>query len=130
MRHFAYKTAPELSSAHMQTRQKLRDIITYVGEHFQEPISLQDAAGLLGLNREYFCRFFKKHMGISFLQYVNEIRITHIYQELHNTDAPISEIMEENGFTSQKLFNRTFKEIYGCTPSAVRKGQTGQDRSG
>jgi len=50
-------------------------------------------------------------------------------QDLAKGGAGI-EIMEENGFTSQKLFNRTFKEIYGCTPSAVRKGQTGQDRSG
>ena len=124
MRHFACKTAPELSSGDMQARQKLRDIITYVGEHFREPIALSDAAALLSLNKEYFCRFFKKNMGISFLQYVNEIRITHIYRELQNTDAPVSEIMEANGFTSQKLFNRTFKEIYGCTPSAVRKGET------
>ena len=54
MRHFAYKTAPELSSAHMQARQKLRDIITYVGEHFQQPVSLPDAAGLPALYREYF----------------------------------------------------------------------------
>ena len=61
-------------------------------------------------------------MRISFLQYVNEVRITHIYQELQNTDAPITEVMEANGFTNQKLFHKTFKQIYGCTPSAARKG--------
>ncbi|TGY95088.1 AraC family transcriptional regulator [Petralouisia muris] len=122
IRYFSVRSAPELSSADMQARQRLRNIITYVGEHFREPISLQEGADLLGLNKEYFCRFFKKHMGLSFLQYINEIRITHIYQELQNTDASITEIMEANGFTNQKLFNKTFKEIYGRTPSAVRKG--------
>ena len=58
---------------------------------------------------------------MSFLQYVNEVRVTHIYQDLIHTDTPISELMEQTGFTSQKLFNRTFREIYGCTPSQVRK---------
>ena len=60
-------------------------------------------------------------MGTSFLQYLNEVRITHIYQDLQNTDHPISEIMAANGFTNQKLFNKTFKNIYGCTPSSIRK---------
>lgn len=123
IRYFSVRSGPELSSADMQARQRLRDIITYVGEHFQEPISLQDGADLLGLNKEYFCRFFKKHMGLSFLNYINEIRVTHIYQEIQNTDASITEIMEANGFTNQKLFNKTFKEIYGCTPSAVRSNK-------
>lgn len=122
MRHFSTQGTPVLSSSDIQARQKLRDIITYVGEHFKEPITLSEASALLGFNKEYFCRFFKKHMGISFLQYVNEVRITHIYQELQNTDAPITEVMEANGFTNQKLFHKTFKQIYGCTPSAARKG--------
>ncbi len=120
-RHFSLRSAPEQSSPNAQAHQRLQELITFVNEHFKEPLSLCEAAALLGLNKEYFCRFFKKHMGISFLQYVNEVRISHIYQELQNTDAPITEIMEANGFTNQKLFNKTFKKIYGCTPSMARK---------
>lgn len=59
-------------------------------------------------------------MGMSFLQYVNEVRISHIYQDLIRTDIPVGELADQNGFSNQKLFNRTFKEIYGCTPSSVR----------
>lgn len=129
IRCFSVSSAPGISSADALSRQRLKDIITFVNEHFQNPISLQDGASLLGFNKEYFCRFFKKHMGLSFLQYVNEVRISHIYQELQNTNAPITEIMEANGFTNQKLFNKTFKKIYGCTPSAVRKTITYQTPS-
>lgn len=64
--------------------------------------------------------FFKKNMGMSFLEYINEVRLTHIYQDLIHTDTPISILTEENGFSNQKLFNRLFKELYGCTPSSVR----------
>ena len=60
-------------------------------------------------------------MGISFLRYVNQVRASHIYQDLIHTDLAIAEIMEKNGFTNQKLSNRTFKELYGCTPSKIRK---------
>ena len=124
IRHFSRKSAPDeigLSSADRTSFNRIRDVITYVEEHFREPISLQDIAGHLSLGREYFCRFFKKNMGMSFLRYLNEVRISHVYQDLEQTDAPIAEIAEKNGFLNQKLFNRTFREVYGCTPSAVRR---------
>lgn len=124
IRHFSRKSAPDeigLSSADRTSFNRIRDVITYVEEHFREPISLQGIAGHLGLGREYFCRFFKKNMGMSFLRYLNEVRISHVYRDLEQTDAPIAEIAEKNGFHNQKLFNRTFREVYGCTPSAVRR---------
>lgn len=103
------------------TIDRIRKVMSYVEEHYKENISLQDVSDLLGIGKEYFCRFFKKNMGISFLQYLNEVRLSHIYQGLMDTDLPIAELMEENGFSNQKLFNRSFKELYGCTPSSVRK---------
>lgn len=124
IRHFSRKSAPDeigLSSADRTSFNRIRDVITYVEEHFRESISLQDIAGHLSLGREYFCRFFKKNMGMSFLRYLNEVRISHVYRDLEQTDAPIAEIAEKNGFHNQKLFNRTFREVYGCTPSAVRR---------
>lgn len=121
IRHFSVKLAPDSNSADQLTLERIRDIITYVEEHFQEPVSLQEAADQLGLGKEYFCRFFKKNMGMSFLQYVNEVRVSHIYQDLIRTDLPVGEVAVQNGFTNQKLFNRVFKQIYGCTPSSVRK---------
>ena len=98
IRHFSRKSAPDeigLSSADRISFNRIRDVITYVEEHFREPISLQDIAGHLGLGREYFCRFFKKNMGMSFLRYLNEVRISHVYRDLEQTDAPIAEIAEK-----------------------------------
>lgn len=121
IRHFSTNTAPQLDGSDALTRKRIRQIITYVEEHFRELISLSDISEELGLGKEYFCRFFKKNMGLSFLNYLNEIRLAHVYQDLITTDAPITEIMEANGITNQKLFNRSFKKLYGCTPSAIRK---------
>ena len=121
IRYFFSTSAVQLADTHLMTIDRIRKVMSYVEEHYKENISLQDVSDLLGIGKEYFCRFFKKNMGISFLQYLNEVRLSHIYQGLMDTDLPIAELMEENGFSNQKLFNRSFKELYGCTPSSVRK---------
>lgn len=59
-------------------------------------------------------------MGITFLRYLNEVRISHAGRLLMNTDMSISEVMSESGFTNQTIFNRLFKEIYGMTPRQAR----------
>ncbi len=128
--HFSSDTAPLLSATDKLTMERIRQIIGYVEAHYTQPVSLQDAASLLGIGKEYFCRFFKKNMGLAFLQYVNQVRNSHIYQDLIHTDLPVQEIMEKNGFTNQKLCNRTFKELYGCTPSGIRKEHYGCTPSG
>ena len=102
---------------------RLDAVLDYTHQNYSSQITLRDAAGVAALQPEYFCRFFKKNMGMSFLQYVNEVRVSHIYQDLIRTDTPIGELAEQNGFYNQKLFNRTFKEIYGCTPSSVRRNE-------
>ena len=118
--NFSTDSSPLLKATDKLYLNRIREIIAYVESHFAEPISLQDGADLLGLGKEYFCRFFKKNMGISFLQYINQVRAAHIYQDLIHTDESILFLMEKNGFNNQKLFNHTFKTLYGCTPSQIR----------
>lgn len=105
----------------MTNIERLEQACDYVEHHYKEEIALQDAAAELGLNRAYFCRFFRQNMGISFIKYVNQVRINHIYQDLLHTEDRIQEIMERHGFYNQKLFYRMFKEHYGCTPREVRR---------
>ena len=121
LRFFSEHRAPRLPGASVSAFDRLRTILAYVGAHYREPITLQDAAGVLGFTRVYFCRFFKKNMGLPFLEYLGEVRASHIYQDLLHSDEPVSLLMERHGFTNQKLFNKTFKKLYGCTPSAARK---------
>lgn len=123
LHNFSIKHGQIFSAINSKAMERLLQVIEYVGIHYQELISLDTICSLLCLNKEYFCRFFKKNMGITFLQYLNEVRITHIYQELVETSEPIQFIIEKNGFTNQKLFNHTFKKIYGYTPSSVRKAK-------
>ncbi len=117
---FSESVTPSASYAKISNIGRLEQICDYVEHHYKEEIILQDAADELGLNREYFCRFFTQNMGISFIKYVNQVRVNHIYQEILHTDDSIQEIMERHGFFNQKLFYRMFKERYGCTPREAR----------
>jgi AraC-like DNA-binding protein/mannose-6-phosphate isomerase-like protein (cupin superfamily) len=123
LQHFSTTAIPATTAVDELSKNRLRDVITYVQDHFTEPIALQDVSDLLGLTREYFCRFFKKNMGMSFLEYLMQVRLSHLYHDLTVSDQPISVLMEENGLYNQKLCNNAFKKLYGCTPSAVRNKQ-------
>lgn len=118
--YFSAPVARSVSASKTGNMERLEQICDYVEHNYKEDITLQDAADELGLNREYFCRFFKQNTGTSFIQYVNQVRINHIYQELLHTDDSVQEIMERHGFYNQKLFYRMFKERYDCTPREAR----------
>ncbi|NLL80163.1 MAG: AraC family transcriptional regulator [Clostridiales bacterium] len=118
-----YRT--EVSSA-MRIRternlKRLQGIMEYVRKHYAEPITLQDGAAAAALDPSYFSRFFKRYMGMTFLEYISSVRLQHFYQDLVQTDYTVTELLERNGFTNYKLFIKLFKETYGCTPAQKRK---------
>ena len=100
--------------------ERLEPILDFIKKHYAEPISLSDAAKKAGLNNEYFCRFFKKNMGVTFLEYLNSVRLEHIYNDLLKTDKTLTELLSLHGFTNYKLFSRLFKKSYGASPSEIR----------
>lgn len=118
--HFSEPVTKSVSEARVGNMERLEQICDYVEHHYRDEITLQEAADELGLNREYFCRFFKQSTGTSFIRYVNQVRINHIYQDLLHTDEGVQEITERHGFYNQKLFYRMFKEKYDCTPRELR----------
>ena len=101
-------------------RNQLKKTFALIDSSYDQPLTLADLADAAGLSPNYFCRFFKKHMGITLLRYLNEVRISHAGRLLMNTDMSISEVMNKIGFTNQTIFNRLFKEIYGLTPRQAR----------
>lgn len=118
--HFTEPVTKAASDAKIGNMERLEQICAYVEHNYEREITLQEAADTLGLNREYFCRFFKQSTGTSFIRYVNQVRLNYIYQDLLHTDDAVQEIMERHGFYNQKLFYRMFKDRFGCTPREAR----------
>ncbi len=102
-------------------RKRLEPLLEYIQVNHPQPLPLDSAAEYLGLNREYFCRLFKKNMGVSYVTYLNQVRAAAVCRELEVSEDPIGEISERHGFTSTKMLNQYFRELYGCSPSEKRR---------
>lgn len=115
----------EISTSETKYRQKnlerLRPVISYVQEHYQEPISIGEIAKVAAFQPEYFCRFFKQQTGMTFQTYLNEFRLAKIYADIVQTDTSIYQILEKHGFTNYKVFRRMFAERFHDTPSHIRR---------
>lgn len=101
--------------------QRLGQITSYVKEHYAEDITLNQIAEEVSLNPDYFTRFFKKYMGLTFLDYLNSIRLEYIARDILETDLSIQELLELHGFTNYKLFMKMYKAQFHCTPGEMRK---------
>lgn len=100
---------------------RLNNVLDYTAKNYNRPISIDEISRIAFLEAGYFCRFFKKHMGLTFLEYQNEVRLSHIYQDLITTADTLQHILERHGFTNYKLFRRMFSEHFNATPSKIRK---------
>ena len=119
--NFAVKILQNNTSQEKKDMDRLEPVLDYISEHYREPISLNEIAEVACLQAGYFCRFFKKKMGITFLEYQNEYRLSFIYRDLITTRDPVHVILERHGFTNYKLFRRIFLEHFGNTPTQIRK---------
>ncbi|MGN0354247.1 MAG: helix-turn-helix domain-containing protein [Muricoprocola sp.] len=113
--------APDGSKAVHRDILRVTQTMDWVGEHYREALTLDEAAGNLGLSREYFCRIFRKYTGQTFLEYLNAVRVMRFHDELIYSNDSITNLMAAHGISNYKIFLRTFKKIYGDTPQKMRK---------
>ena len=100
---------------------RYKTIVSYIEEHYSDPISLQQIADTIPCNPQYLCRFFKTIAGITPIQYLIQYRIKRASFLLTNTSQPVLEIAMDCGFENFSYFIRKFKEILGCTPKEYRE---------
>lgn len=98
------------------------EVVEYVHRHYREQITLKEVADLFYINPAYLGRAFQKATGISFKQYINELRITEAKRLLSQTDKLIYEIAEQVGYSESKYFIAKFISEVGMSPSNYRRG--------
>lgn len=106
--------------------ESIKSVLSYIHTHYSEKIFVSDLARLINLNEQYFCRFFKKTVGLSPIAYVNEYRIRRAIELLTDTSAPVTDICLECGFNNFGNFLREFKKQTGTTPGQYKKGIRGK----
>lgn len=93
----------------------------YIEENKTEDISMRDVAKVVNVSTFYFCKMFKKATGLTFTEYLSQVRISKAKNLLLNPNLRISEIAYDIGYQSLTHFNRTFRRIVGQSPTVYRK---------
>lgn len=100
---------------------KMKLIMKYIETNYMHKITIADVAIEVGLSQSHFMKYFKNTMGTSFIEYLNDYRLTMASRLLLSSDATILSIAEEVGFDNLSYFNRSFKRRFGQTPSMYRR---------
>ena len=102
----------------------------YIDKHKNEELSLADVAKTAGASVFHFCKVFHKATGLTFTDYVARIRLEDARTRLLNPNLRVSEIAYDVGFQSLTQFNRTFKRVFGQSPSEFRARLSSRKRAG
>lgn len=104
-----------------QALEKIKRILKYVENHYMHKITIAAIAEEAGLSASYFMKYFKHMMGTSFIDYLNDYRLTMASRLLLSSDSSILAIAAETGYENLSYFNRAFKKKFQMTPREYRK---------
>lgn len=99
----------------------IRQAVHYIDLHYKENLSASEVAEQVGLSREHFSRIFREFTGMTFTQFLTNLRLAVAYRQLVTTELSTLEIALSAGFPDAKSFSRHFKVRYGCPPGKYRK---------
>lgn len=105
---------------HQSKSRRINKVCSYIEDHISHKITLSDAASLVNMSGSAFSHFFKKQTGISFITYVNNLRVAKACDLLANTNLSASEICYDCGFNNKSNFIRLFSKRKNMTPIEYR----------
>lgn len=91
-------------------------ILTYIYEHYTEPLTLESLSHRFGLSKQYIIRLFKTHLGTTVTRFINNLKLSHAPELLTGSTLNISEISAYLGFSSAGYFSRLFRAKYSVSP--------------
>jgi len=100
---------------------RMQRIVEFTLTNFQRDVTLHEAADLANLTVTSFCRYFRKYTSKTYIDYLNEIRISHARKLLIDSRLSVQEIGLISGFQNLSNFHRLFKQQTGLSPLAYRK---------
>ncbi len=99
----------------------MNQIMSYIHKNYETGITLKDLSETFYLTPQYISKMFKEFKNMTFLETLNDIRLSHAVYDMINTDKKLVAICYESGFKNNKSFITAFKQKYGVTPSAYRQ---------
>lgn len=96
--------------------ERILKAVIYMKEHLEEDLSTSTVAEHIGCSRSYFCIIFKKLSGLSFGDYLQQVRIERAKELLLAEHLSVSEVAEVVGYKDPLYFSKAFKKATGMSP--------------
>ena len=117
-----FASLPEREKKPQLHLQRLRDIVSYIQEHYAEEISLEEVAEQVNICKSECCRFFKKHMNMTIFDYILFLRIQKSLPLLKSGES-VTEVAGRVGFSSPAYYGQIFKRYMKCTPREYKRSE-------
>jgi AraC-like DNA-binding protein len=104
-----------------QTDRRIDRVVHWIHQHLSHNLTIEEAAAKVHVSPAAFSRFFRRSLGKTFTEYVNDLRCTEAAIQLRKTDKPVATVAHDCGFTTLSHFNRQFLLRHGQTPRLYRK---------
>lgn len=114
------KATAALLERQQQESDILRRSLDYIARNYHNRISLDDVSVYVGYSPKYFSRYFKDQTGITFVNYLNRLRIQAAKELLADPNIVIKDVAARVGFENINTFFRVFKQFEGVTPGQYR----------
>lgn len=101
--------------------QPLNPVLEHITRNLGEHITQAEMAEISGFTPSAFSRAFNRHTGMTFVRYVNRLRIDRACELLMNSDRSVADICYDVGFNNLSNFNRQFLAVKGRPPSSFRR---------
>lgn len=121
LKQWLLEVVGELQNNIYRQNDQIEKIGQYILEHYTEDMSLEKIASEFHMSAAYFSQYFKKKKGISFVSYINEMRISKARELLKDPDLSAEEAAIAIGIHNPNYFIRLFKKVTGQTVGEYRK---------
>jgi two-component system response regulator YesN len=95
-------------------------VTRYVGEHITDKMSLQSISGVIGLSKEYTANIFKKEVGKTLTDYINERKMLLAKELITRNEMKLTDVASYLGYDNYNYFSRLFKRHFDFSPIEVK----------
>lgn len=110
-----------LKTENFGTSGYVRKAKNFIFKNYQFSLSIDDVAKHVGKSRSYLQRQYKKQMGETIMDTLNNLRIQKAAALIDNTNTPITQIALDVGFSNKNHLNYEFKKVFGLSPSDYKR---------
>ena len=118
LEHITYE--PQVSRENSLEYDRIKKILSYIEDNYQNKITLNDIAGHIHLCESECTRLFKRHMNTTLFTFLQEYRIERSLEFLQSGE-PVSDVALNTGFSDPNYYSKVFAKIKGCSPREYRK---------